>query len=132
MAYLRPNLFERLVLNRIARRLGIGGTATLVVPGRRSGRPQKVAVIPFEYDGARYVLSTRGEANRVRNLRAAGKAELQHGRATESVQGTEVPLAERPPIIAAYRQKTRKITGTYFDKLPDAADHPVFRLEPAS
>jgi deazaflavin-dependent oxidoreductase (nitroreductase family) len=131
MAYLKPPLFTRRVFNPIAMRFGIGGSATLAVPRRRSGQVQKLPVIPVEHDGARYIVSTRGESDWVRNLRAAGKAELEIDGKRETVRATELPVDQRAPIIAAYRQKAGKMVGSYWAKLPDPKDHPVFRLEPA-
>ena len=32
-------------------------------------------------------------------------------------------------MIAAYRAKVGREVDTYFKKLPDPSDHPVFRLE---
>ncbi len=133
MAYLKPPLFQRRVFNPLAMRFGIGGAVTLVVPGRRTGHLEKVPVIPVEHDGARYLVSTRGESNWVRNLRAAGgKGELWSRAANEPFRATEVPVDERPPIIAAYRSAAGKIVDAYFAKLPDPVDHPVFRTEPAT
>ena len=94
MAYLKPPLFAKRVFNPLAMRFGISGTETLVVPRRRSGEPQRVPVIPVDYQGARYIVSTRGESDWVRNLREAGKT-----------------------------------VDTYFEKLPEAEDHPIFRVE---
>ncbi len=37
----------------------------------------------------------------------------------------------RPAIIEAYRSKLGKVVEGYFRDLPDAADHPVFKLSPA-
>jgi len=85
MAYLKPPLFQRRVFNPLAMRFGIGGAVTLVVPGRRTGHLEKVPVIPVEHDGARYLVSTRGESNWVRNLRAAG------GKAMEPRRERTVP-----------------------------------------
>jgi hypothetical protein len=127
MAYLRPNSFERNVFNKIAMRFGLSGTKTLEVKGHRSGEPQRVPVIPIERDGALYVISTRGESAWVRNLRATGEARLD-GR---PVRGTELGVAERTPVIEAYRPVAGRAVATYWKKLPDPKDHPVFRLEPA-
>ena len=83
MAYLKPNWFERNIFKHLAMKSGLMGTNTLLVPGRSSGRPQRVPVIPVEHGGARYLVSTRGESNWVRNLRAAGRAVLKRGSKTQ-------------------------------------------------
>lgn len=130
MAYNKPPLFVRRVFNPVAMRFGIGGAQTLVVPARRSGEPQKLPVIPIDYDGGRYIVSTRGEFDWVRNLRAAeGRGEIHGGRRREGFQATEIPVEQRPSIITAYRKIAGKTVEGYFKKLPDAADHPVFRIE---
>src|SRR5439155_167953 len=98
--------------------------------GRSSGRPTRVPVSPVGHGGARYLVSARGESNGVRNLRAAGRAELKRGSKTQPVRVTELPVEERPPVIAAYRKVAGREVERYFKKLPDPTDHPVFRLDP--
>lgn len=131
MAYLKPPLMTRRVLNPLAMRFGLGGTATLVVPGRRTGAPLRVPVIPVAHEGARYLVSTRGESDWVRNLRAAGTGELRTKGSAEPFRAVELPVDERPPVLEAYRAKAGRTVGGYFAKLPDPGDHPVFRLEPS-
>jgi hypothetical protein len=41
---------------------------------------------------------------------------------------TEVPVADRAPIIAVYRPLAGKVVEQYWRELPDDADHPVFKL----
>ena len=129
MAYLRPPLFVRRIFNPLAMRFGIGGSQALTVPGRRSGNPQRVPVIPVEHAGARYLVSARGETDWVRNLRAAGQGELAGRHGSEPFRATEVPVAERPAIIIAYRAVAGRAVKSLFEALPDPADHPVFRIE---
>jgi deazaflavin-dependent oxidoreductase (nitroreductase family) len=130
MAYLKPPALTRRVFNPLAMRFGIGGAATLSVAGRRTGEQHIVPVIPVDHDGTRYLVSVRGEAEWVRNLRAAGTGELRCKGTSEPIRATEIPVAERPPIIAAYRRVAGKTVTAYFSTLPDPADHPVFRLMP--
>jgi hypothetical protein len=124
MAYMKPAPFVRHVFNPLAMRLGLSGTKTLTVPTRRSGRSQRIPVIPVEHEGAQYVVSTRGESQWVRNLRAAGRGELGGA----AFRATEVPADQRAPIIAAYRSKAGGMVDRYFSKLPDPVDHPIFRV----
>jgi len=133
MPYIRPPIFVRRVFNPIAIRFGIGGTKALVVPGRRSGTPRRTAIIPVEHQGTRYLVSPRGETEWVRNLRAArGLGELQSRSGSQWFQAMELPVAERPPVIAAYRAVAGRAVASFFVQLPDPADHPVFRLDPRS
>jgi hypothetical protein len=130
MAYRKPNAFTRRVFNPIAMRFGVSGTKTLAVPRRRSGGVQRVPVIPLEHGGHRYLVSPRGEAQWVRNLRAAeGQVELTGKQGSERLVATEVPVPERKPLLDAYRDVAGRAVAGHFAALPDAADHPVFRLE---
>ena len=130
MAYLKPSGFTMRVFNPIAMRFGIGGSETLTVRKRRTGQLQRVPLLPVEHDGARYLVSARGETEWVRNLRVAGDAELRGNNETERIRATEVPVEERPPIIAAYQKRAGKTVASLFKKLPEAADHPIFLIEP--
>lgn len=129
MAYLAPPWFTRRVFNPLAMRLGISGTQTLVVAGRRSGRPMRVPVIPVEHGGRRYLVSTRGESDWVRNLRAAGGGELHRRGHVHRFAADELAVGDRPPVIAAYRAAVGRQVEVYFAKLPDPADHPVFLVD---
>jgi deazaflavin-dependent oxidoreductase (nitroreductase family) len=130
MAYLKPPAVTRRLFNPLAMRFGIGGAETLSVTGRRTGEQRAVPVIPVDHDVARYLVSARGETEWVRNLRAAGMGELHRKGKSEPFRATEIPVEERPPIIAAYRRVAGKTVTAYFATLPDAADHPVFRIAP--
>ena len=111
-------------------RFGAGGSWTLVVRGRSTGAEQHIPVVPADVDGTRHLVSTRGESEWVRNLRSAGTAELRRKGTTERFRAVEVPVDERGPIIDRYRATAGRTVTTYFKRLPDAADHPTFRLEP--
>jgi deazaflavin-dependent oxidoreductase (nitroreductase family) len=133
MAYLKPDSFTKSVFNPLAMRFRIGGAATLAVQGRRSGRSQTVPVIPVELGGAQYLVSTRGDSEWVRNLRAAGgRGELRQKGAVQKFQAEEVPVSDRAEIIAAYRTAAGRAVASYFASLPDPADHPTFRLKPSA
>lgn len=131
MAYLRPPAFTRAVVNRLAMSTGMFGTATLVVAGRTTGEPRKVPVVPIEVDGDRYLVSTRGESEWVRNVRAAGAVTVRHKGDEQRYDTVEIDVDARPPIIDAYRDEVGRAVKGYFEKLPDPGDHPVFRLDPA-
>lgn len=129
MAYLKPPLFTRAVFNKLAMRTGMSGAESLVVAGRRTGTMQRIPVIPVELDGSRYLVSTRGESEWVRNLRAAGgRLELRGKGGTRTCTAVELPVEERAPVLDVYRAKLGKMVAGYFAQLPDPADHPVFRL----
>lgn len=125
MAYLKPPAFAKRVFNPIALRFGIGGAKGLVVRGRVSRQPMRIPVIPVEHEGERYLVSTRGESEWVRNIRDAAGGELDG----KPFRAVEIPVEEREPIIAAYREVAGRSVEAYWKKLPDPADHPVFRIE---
>ena len=109
-----------------------GRNRAVSTPARRSsGTTQQVPVIPLEHAGARYVVSTRGESQWVKNVRSAGTVELRERGRSERFTAVEIPVAERPPVLDAYRAKAGRMVETYWKRLPDPADHPTFRLDPA-
>ena len=131
MAYLKPPALTRKVFNPIAGKLGLSGSAEMVVAGRRTGQPRVVPVIPVELNGTLYAVSTRGESEWVRNLRAAGSCELRGKHHPGRYTAAELSVEERAPVLAAYRAKAGGMVKGYFSSLPDDGDHPVFRLAPA-
>lgn len=66
-------------LARALLRLGLpmGPNVLLTVRGRSSGQPRSAPVAVAEYRGRRWVIGAYGEVNWVRNLRAAGEAEIR-------------------------------------------------------
>ncbi|KHO24275.1 nitroreductase/quinone reductase family protein [Mycolicibacterium setense] len=127
MAYLKPPWFVRAVFNRIAMATGVGHSETLTVTTRVSKQPQQIPVVVPEVGGVKYLVSTRGESEWVRNIRANPQVTL----GGSSYLAAEVPVDQRAPIIAAYRPLAGKVVEGYFRDLPDDADHPVFALTPA-
>src|SRR5246127_1443718 len=79
-SYLRPGAVER-IFGRILValvRIGLvrGHFYVLEVRGRTSGRTISLPVDPIDLDGRRYLVCARGNANWVRNARAAGEIVL--------------------------------------------------------
>jgi hypothetical protein len=132
MAYLKPPGFVRHIFNPIAMKFGMSGSCTLVVRGRTSGAEQTIPVIPVEVDGVRYVVSTRGESEWVRNARATGALELRRKGVATRYTVRELPVEERGPVIERYRAVAGKTVETYWKQLPDPADHPTFALTPVA
>ncbi|MBU9766716.1 nitroreductase family deazaflavin-dependent oxidoreductase [Mycobacterium sp. TNTM28] len=127
MAYLKPPWFVRNVVNRIAMATGAGRSQTLTVTRRGSGQAQQIPVVVPVIDGVKYLVSTRGESDWVRNVRAQPRVRL----GSDDYVAAEVPVPQRGPVIAAYRPLAGKVVEGYFRDLPDDADHPVFALTPA-
>ncbi len=138
----RPTRMTRTVNAIMTRliRLGIplGGMTLLTVTGRRSGQLRTTPVVVGQHDGQRWVLSPYGEVDWVRNLRAAGTADLTRRRRTETVRATELRVDEAAPLIRETLRTAPSFTRRQFsvsadsptDDLDEAvAHHPVFRLE---
>jgi len=139
--YKRPDWFTRRVMNRFVNllmRLGISvwGSRVLEHKGRRTGELHHTPVNPLMFDAMQYLVAPRGEAEWVRNVRAAdGELVLILGRKRLERTAQEIPVAERTPILRAYLQRWKFEVGMFFDGVgPDAefaaiADrHPVFIL----
>lgn len=71
----------------------------LTVRGRKTGQLHTTPVGLFELDGHRYLFSTFGEVNWVRNLRAAGTAIVTHRRRWESFIAVELAPERAGPIL---------------------------------
>jgi deazaflavin-dependent oxidoreductase (nitroreductase family) len=129
-------------LNRATAALAAGGIgpkrlAKLEVRGRRTGRRQSLPVVIADYDGHRYLVAMLGgEANWVRNVRAAGgRASLRHGR-REHVVLKEIDARMRAPILRRYLEVApgarahlpigRRAPLEQFDQI--AEQYPVFEV----
>jgi deazaflavin-dependent oxidoreductase (nitroreductase family) len=126
--YLRGSAVTRF-FNSLVGRLGV--KPVLATRGRKTGQWRTLPVNVLEVDGARYLVSTRGDAFWVRNLRQDPSLELRRRGRAEPLRATLVPVPERQPLIDEYLKRWSTEAGTYFEQLPDPADHPVFRLDPA-
>ena len=93
MAYLKPPWFTVRIFNRIAMVFGIGGSQTLTVTKRGSKQPQQIPVVVPEVDGVKYLVSTRGESEWVRNVRADPNVAL----GGKKFVAAEVPVEQRAP-----------------------------------
>jgi deazaflavin-dependent oxidoreductase (nitroreductase family) len=128
MAYLKPNWFTARIFNPIARTTGMSGSETLTVTKRGSKEPQKIPVITVDVDGTKYLVSTRGESQWVKNVRANPTVTISNKAGTTTYAVSEVPAGNRQPMITAYQEKLGRMVEGYFKDLPDEADHPVFAL----
>jgi deazaflavin-dependent oxidoreductase (nitroreductase family) len=128
MAYLKPPWFTVRVFNRIAMATGVSNSETLTVTKRGSGEPQHIPVVSVDVGGTRYLVSTRGESQWVKNVRANPTVTLTSKSGAATYIARETPASERQPVLTAYQQKAGRAVDGYFRKLPDPADHPVFAL----
>ncbi len=141
--YQRPGWFTQHVFNPLIAaltRAGIGvyGSRVLEVPGRSSGLPRRTPVNLLSVESVDYLVAPRGNTQWVRNLRAAGAGRLLIGRRARRFTATELPDADKPPVLRAYLKRWKWEVGQFFGGVgPDAsdeqllaiaADHPVFRV----
>jgi deazaflavin-dependent oxidoreductase (nitroreductase family) len=128
-------------VNRWVARLAVLGltprnTIALEVPGRRTGKSRRTALVYAEYEGSRYLVSLPGESSWVRNVRAAGyRAKIRRLKATP-VTLEEVRAEERPPIIRAYLSKRAYSKSPEFEAreffgiTPTATDEELAKIAP--
>jgi len=111
---------------------GVSNSETLTVTKRGSREPQHIPVVTVDVDGTRYLVSTRGESQWVKNVRANPTVTLTNKSGAVTYAAREMPAPQRQPILTAYQKKAGKAVAGYFRKLPDPADHPVFALTEAT
>ena len=120
-------------------KLGIGpaGLHLLRVRGRKTGLLRTTPVNLIEHQGRRWLVAPYGEVAWVRNVRAAGQAELLRGSTAERIQLREATTEEAVPVLRAYLRQLKLVVGPYFDVSPSSPDaafvaeaprHPVFLL----
>jgi len=118
----------------------LGSLTLLSVRGRKSGKIYTIPVALVERDGTRFLVATFGEVGWVRNLRAAGRAQLTRGRRTEGIGVVELEVREAAPILKQFLTSYHLVPfiPPYFDvtaRSPlvdfewEATQHPVFRIE---
>ena len=121
-------------------RLGLGASYRhlLTVTGRSSGLPRTTPVDVMTHDGTLWLVAPYGEVNWVKNLRAAGTAELRRGRRVRTFDAEEVGPELAAPVIRQYIARV-PVTRAYWRASADATvdelrrearQHPVFRLTP--
>jgi deazaflavin-dependent oxidoreductase (nitroreductase family) len=119
---------------------------TLEVRGRKSGKLRRIPILRTHYQNADYLVALAGESQWVRNVRAADGHAVIRRRKTRPIRLEELPMADRPAIIAAYLRAGLERSGAkanakqaryYFGLGPDpsiddirtiAEYYPVFRI----
>ncbi|HEY7122431.1 MAG TPA: nitroreductase/quinone reductase family protein [Ktedonobacterales bacterium] len=98
--WLKPANRIIILLERLG--LPLGTMHLLSVPGRKSGQMRTTPVSLLSVDGRRYLVGGMINADWVKNARAAGWGILAYGRKRERVALTELPEAERGPILRVF------------------------------
>ena len=119
--------------------LPVGPSVLLSVRGRTSGKIYTIPVALVENSGTSFLVAAFGEVNWVRNLRAAGRAQLTRRRRTEAIGVVELEAREAAPILKQYLRENKRVSfiKPYFHVTPhssladfeqEALYHPVFRI----
>ncbi len=143
-SYLRPGaverIFGRLLVSFIRIGLVRGHFFVLEVRGRQSGRTISLPVDPIDLDGRCYLVCARGNANWVRNARAAGEVVLVRALRRRRYTARELPPGMRPPVLKAYLDHYASEVQRFFpvsrgsavESFVDLAPrYPVFELQAA-
>ena len=126
----------------------MGPNVLLRVRGRVSGELRTAPVAVVEADGRRFVIGAYGDVHWVRNLRAAGEADLQVNGRFEQMTAVELNaaaatrfygktlrayVAHFPWFGRAFARVFFRLVGPEIANDPEraAALHPVFELRPA-
>jgi hypothetical protein len=140
----RPTRFGRLWNSAYACAAGLGLTPPILVAlqtkDRSSGKLGSTVLASVDYQGQRYIVSMLGDGSQwVQNVRAAGgEAFIKRG-SSQRVMLTEIPSAQRAPILKAWCQVAtsgrRHLPVPHdaplsaFESIAESC--PVFRIDPA-
>lgn len=108
------HLFGRILKSLVWIGLIRGHFYVLQVRGRTSGKTFSLPVDPLDLDGHRYLVCARGNANWVRNARAAGQIVLARALRRQTYAVRELPAGLRPPILKAYLDRFASEVQRFF------------------
>lgn len=128
--YIKPPWMQRHIGNRLAAMFRPSLVCKLSVPGRRSGHWHTLPIVVLDHNGARYLVSVRGESDWVLDLRASHGGLLSNRGRVEEIGVLEIAVADGAPLIAAYADRYGKMphVAATLRALPDPTDHPIFRI----
>ena len=123
----------------------MGYVGLLAVKGRNTGKIRRNPVGLFKYNGHRYLFSTFGDVNWVRNVRVAKQAVIKKGLRSRKVNPVELSLNQAAEVLKgaiapAFQGLGGKIFRSHFplkpgdpmsDFVEEARQHPVFELREA-
>ena len=135
-------LFNHVIRSFLRLGIPVSYVGLLSVKGRRTGKTRRNPVGLFKHDGRRYLFSTFGDVNWVRNIRAARQVSIKKGLMTRTAVPVELSLENaavvlKETIAPAFQGLGGKIFGSHFPLKPDdpldmfveeAKKHPVFEL----
>ncbi|MFF3571638.1 nitroreductase/quinone reductase family protein [Nocardia jiangxiensis] len=112
--------------------ISLAGSRLLAVRGRKSGQWRTTLVnVLTAADGRRYLVAPRGHTQWVRNLRVSGAGELRLGRKSEAFTATEVPDADKIPVLREYLDRWGWEVGRFFEGVTkNATDAELAEIAP--
>jgi hypothetical protein len=142
-SYLGPGALYRILGRALVLLVWIGLIRShfyvLQVRGRKTGRTISLPVDPLDLEGRRYLVCARGNANWVRNARAAGEVALVRAMRRRRYAARELSPSLRPPVLKAYLDRFAGEVQRFFpvpkgspvESFNDLAPrYPVFELQP--
>jgi deazaflavin-dependent oxidoreductase (nitroreductase family) len=142
--YIEPTKADRIFNNAVGflTKMGLSlfGSRVLAVRGRKSGEWRTTPVNLLTYEGEKYLVAPRGQAQWVRNMRVAGGGELRVGWRKQTFTVTELEDAGKPEVLRLYLKKWAWEVGRFFGDgishessdetlLKIAPGFPVFKLQ---
>ncbi|MGW4249014.1 nitroreductase family deazaflavin-dependent oxidoreductase [Nocardia sp. NPDC004722] len=111
--------------------INVAGGRLLAVRGRKSGEWRTTLVNVLDTDTGRYLVAPRGHTQWVKNLRVSGTGELRLGRKHETFTATELPDADKIPVLRAYLDRWGWEVGRFFEGVTkDATDAELADIAP--
>ena len=138
-------LFNHAIRSVLRMGVPLGYVGLLTVKGRKTGKTRRNPVGLFEHNGKRYLFSTFGNVNWVRNVRVAGMATVRKGWRSQRVLLVELSPIEtakvlKEAIAPRFLGLGGKVFGSHLPLKPDASlaafieeskRHPVFEIRDA-
>lgn len=135
--YREPGWFTKHVFNKAVAgitRLGLSvwGSRVLEVKGRKTGEARRTPVNLLTFGDKTYLVAPRGQAQWVRNVRAAdGRLDLVLGRRRTHYLATELADEEKVPVLRAYLGRWKAEVGVFFEGVgPKSTDEEVAAIAP--
>ena len=97
---------------------GVGSSETLTVTKRVSKQPQKIPVVVPEVDGVKYLVSTRGETEWVKNVRADPNVKRRHHGLRRHARSPSSSGRRSWPPTVRWRARSSRATGGSFPPTP--------------
>ena len=137
--YLKPMNKFMMAVQKLA--IPTGPAMVLTVPGRKTGKPRRTPMTPFEHDGGLYTVAGYPGSDWAANARAAGAGTLSRGRKSRRVKIVELSTQEAGPVLRSFAVKVpvgvgfAKRSGLVDEGTPDefaalAGQLAVFRFDP--